>query len=56
MYVIGVDEAGRGPLAGPLAVGVVRVPEGFDVLGKFPGPNDSKQLCEKKREVLFSLL
>ena len=56
MYVIGVDEAGRGPLAGPLAVGVVRVPEGFDVLGKFPGLNDSKQLTEKKREVLFSLL
>ncbi len=54
--IIGIDEAGRGPIAGPVSVGVVRVEEGFDVLGAFPGLNDSKQLSEKKREVLFRLL
>lgn len=56
MYVVGVDEAGRGPLAGPVAVGVVRVVDGFDVLTAFPGLNDSKKLSEKRREVLFVLL
>ena len=47
--VLGVDEAGRGPLAGPVAVGVVRAPDGFDFLQEFPGLNDSKKLSEKKR-------
>lgn len=56
MYVVGVDEAGRGPLAGPVAVGVVAVAEGFDVLATFPGINDSKKLSEKKREALFARL
>lgn len=56
MYILGVDEAGRGPLAGPLAVGVVRVPDDFDVLAAFPGLNDSKKLSEKKRELLFALI
>jgi len=55
-FVLGVDEAGRGPLAGPVAVGVVLIDEGFDLLAAFPGLNDSKQLSEKKREVLFELL
>lgn len=55
-YVIGVDEAGRGPLAGPVAVGVVAVPEGFDVLKEFPGVKDSKKLSEKKREKFFKML
>lgn len=55
-YVLGVDEAGRGPLAGPVAVGVVRAPEHFDLLAAFPGLNDSKKLSEKKREALFELL
>lgn len=54
--VIGVDEAGRGPLAGPVAVGLVRVSKGFDLLAEFPGLNDSKKLSEKKREALFELL
>lgn len=54
--VIGVDEAGRGPLAGPVAVGAVIVPEGFDLLSAFPGLNDSKKLSEKKREALFEEL
>lgn len=52
----GVDEAGRGPLAGPVAVGLVLAPESFDLLAAFPGLNDSKKVSEKKREVLFSLL
>lgn len=56
MYTVGVDEAGRGPLAGPLAVGIVRVPEGFDLLAALPGLNDSKKLTEKRREVIFTAL
>lgn len=55
-YVVGVDEAGRGPIAGPVAVGAVCVKEGFDILAAFPGLNDSKKLTEKKREALFELL
>lgn len=55
-FVLGVDEAGRGPLAGPVAVGVVLVPEGFDVAREFPGVADSKKLSEKKREALFTEL
>lgn len=54
--LLGVDEAGRGPLAGPVAVGVVAVQEGFDLLAAFPGLNDSKKLSEKKREALYLLL
>lgn len=52
-FIIGVDEAGRGPLAGPVAVGIVRVPESFDILHEFAGINDSKKLSEKKREKIF---
>lgn len=55
-FVLGVDEAGRGPLAGPVAVGIVAVPEGFDVAREFPGVADSKKLSEKKREAIFALL
>ncbi len=55
-FVIGVDEAGRGPIAGPVSVGVVMVPRGFNVAIEFPGVADSKKLSEKKREKLFSLL
>lgn len=51
--LVGVDEAGRGPLAGPVAVGVIAVAEGYDILAAFPGLNDSKKLSEKKREALF---
>lgn len=54
--IIGIDEAGRGPLAGPVAVGAVIVPQGFDVATEFPGVADSKALSEKKREVLFEML
>ncbi len=54
--MLGVDEAGRGPLAGPVAVGIVAVPEGFDVAKEFPGIADSKKLSEKKREKIFGML
>lgn len=56
MWIIGVDEAGRGPLAGPVAVGVVCAPPHFDFLAVFEGLNDSKKLSEKKREILFEKL
>lgn len=55
-YVLGVDEAGRGPIAGPVAVGIVRAPTNFDFFGVFPRLNDSKKLSEKRREALFDIL
>lgn len=48
-YVAGVDEAGRGPLAGPVFAACVILPEGCVI----NGINDSKKLSEKKREELF---
>lgn len=51
-YTIGIDEAGRGPLAGPVAVGVVAVGRRFD-LRKLNGIRDSKQLSKKQREEWF---
>lgn len=51
--LLGVDEAGRGPLAGPVSVGVVAVPQGFDVLKELPAVRDSKQLSRQKREAIF---
>lgn len=47
--VCGVDEAGRGPLAGPVYAAAVILPDGLEI----PGLNDSKKLTEKKREALF---
>lgn len=55
-WVLGVDEAGRGPLAGPVAVGIVCAPEDFNFLKAFPGLNDSKKLTEAARQRLFKLL
>lgn len=52
-YLIGIDEAGRGPLAGPVAVGAVLVPIDFD-WKRIEGVRDSKKLSEKKREELFA--
>lgn len=54
-FLIGVDEAGRGPLAGPVAVGVVAVTKGFDIKKAFPSVADSKKLTPKKREEIFVL-
>jgi ribonuclease HII len=55
-FVLGVDEAGRGPLAGPVAVGVVAVPEAMlpKLRRMFPGVNDSKQLSEGDRERIYA--
>ena len=48
-YICGVDEAGRGPLAGPVFAAAVILPEDFEI----EGLNDSKKLSEKKRDLLF---
>jgi len=50
--IIGIDEVGRGPLAGPVGVGVVLVPANFD-WKKLPGVTDSKKLTEAKREQIY---
>lgn len=50
--IVGVDEAGRGPLAGPVSVGVVKVKSDFD-WDLIPGVGDSKQVSPKKRAVVF---
>lgn len=47
--ICGIDEAGRGPLAGPVFAAAVILPEGLETLGI----NDSKKLSEKKRDLLF---
>lgn len=51
-YVCGVDEAGRGPLAGPVCAAAVILPENIEI----EGLNDSKKLSEKKREALFEVI
>ena len=48
-YLCGVDEAGRGPLAGPVVAAAVILPENFFI----EGLNDSKKLTEKQREFLY---
>ena len=50
--VCGIDEAGRGPLAGPVYAAAVWLPEGLVL----DGLNDSKKLSEKKREALFPVI
>jgi ribonuclease HII len=52
-WIVGIDEAGRGPLAGPVSVGVVVVPETLDLFTVFPTLNDSKKVSEKRREEIF---
>ena len=51
-YIIGLDEAGRGPMAGELVVAGVIFPKGF----YDERINDSKQLSNKKREELYSFI
>lgn len=51
--IIGVDEAGRGPLAGPVSVGVVKIGPDFD-MSFFEGIRDSKKLSEKGRKEWFA--
>jgi len=54
--IIGVDEAGRGPLAGPVAVGLVLAPQGFSIKKHFPGVADSKQASGSLREDIYERL
>jgi ribonuclease HII len=54
-WIIGIDEAGRGPLAGPVAVGAVVVPKKFD-FGYLDGIRDSKQLTPAAREAWYRRL
>ncbi len=51
-YICGVDEAGRGPLCGPVVAAAVILPRDAGI----PGLNDSKKLTEKKREALFDII
>ena len=51
-YICGIDEAGRGPLAGPVVAGAVVLPKGKRILYV----NDSKKLSEKKRDELFDII
>ena len=48
-YIAGIDEAGRGPLAGPVVAAAVILPHEIEL----PEVNDSKKISEKKREWLF---
>ena len=51
-YICGIDEAGRGPLAGPVVVGCVIMPKDSMI----EGVNDSKKISEKKREQLYEAI
>lgn len=51
-FICGIDEAGRGPLAGPVVAGAVILPKDCDILYI----NDSKKLSEKKREELYETI
>ena len=48
-YICGIDEAGRGPLAGPVVIAAVIMPRNSMI----EGVNDSKKVSEKKREKLY---
>ena len=50
--ICGVDEAGRGPLAGPVCAAAVILPPNLE----FPGLDDSKKLSDKRRRELFPLI
>jgi len=51
-YICGIDEVGRGPLAGPVVAGAVILPKDCDILYI----NDSKKLSKKKREELYDII
>ena len=51
-YIAGVDEVGRGPLAGPVVAAAVVLPKDFNV----PGVNDSKKLSPTKRDKFFDII
>lgn len=51
-----MDEAGRGPLAGPVAVGLILAPADLDIAEEFPGVADSKKLTAGARETIYALV
>ena len=51
-FICGCDEAGRGPLCGPVVAGAVILPKNYQL----EGLNDSKKLSEKKREHFFEII
>ena len=51
-YIAGVDEVGRGPMAGPVVAAAVILPSSPEI----PGVNDSKKLSAQKREAIFDLI
>ena len=51
-FLIGIDEAGRGPLAGPVCAAAVILPKGLEI----DGLNDSKKLTDKKRRELYDVI
>ena len=53
-FLVGIDEAGRGPLAGPVVAAACYIPP--TLVAEFPEVNDSKKLTEKNREQLFERL
>ena len=55
-YIVGVDEVGRGPVAGPVCVCAVRVLKDFDFNKYLPGLNDSKAISKKKRNQIFEIV
>lgn len=52
-FVIGIDEAGRGPLAGPVSVGAIAMPASLNEWGHWEGLRDSKKLSESMREAWY---
>ncbi len=58
MILCGLDEVGRGPLAGPLIAAAVILPEGFDFAARFPGLRfgDSKKLSPRQRQAAYDLI
>jgi ribonuclease HII len=55
LHIVGIDEVGRGPLAGPVTICACKVARGFD-FARFKGIKDSKQLSAQKREEWFHKL
>ncbi len=55
-YVGGIDEAGRGPLAGPVVAACVLIDKNFKMTDDLKGVRDSKKVTEKNREKLFELI
>ena len=54
-WTIGIDEVGRGPIAGPVAVGVMKIPDTFSI-EELDAVRDSKKHTEKQREKIYDYL